>query len=432
MTCSGAPKGMVLMLALASSPALAQRGQGNAQFQRYPFDKWATEDAKPQIAWSVRIDPPRLSPHQRLITGLHVTVAPDEIRKQKGNGPILVFARIEDPGGHRYQTGSQTPMARLHRGDRFLQLDYDVSAFVLPGEYVVSLAVCDGATLQHSFIRQRLHVAPIKPDPLPDSWSGLPAVEFLPDIGAPDSWYLPQVRYGIALPLAAEHPLRVELLVNTTPSELGSPASFRRSMELIVPALKVLTGLNSASEATSVGGTILDLNRRVQAYRQPDLRGADLRREWFELRPSFTELSAASIEAKTLAGQRKTLDFFSGEVDSLLGGHGSGGGEHDRAARVLIVLSAPAFFEHQEAPPLPDLPADPGRRVFFISYSPLASVVQADPASAARPLGQRPLYLFTDDIAHLLKPLGARVFRVSRPEEFRKALGAILDEIAKM
>jgi thiamine pyrophosphate-dependent acetolactate synthase large subunit-like protein len=58
--------------------------------------------------------------------------------------------------------------------------------------------------------------------------------------------------------------------------------------------------------------------------------------------------------------------------------------------------------------------------------------VNAGPDSAGGLAVQRPLNLFTDDLEHVLKPMGARVFRVAKPEEFRKALGAILDEIAKM
>jgi len=44
--------------------------------------------------------------------------------------------------GRRYRTGSQAAMARLHRDDRFLLLDFDASAFILPGDDVVSPAVC--------------------------------------------------------------------------------------------------------------------------------------------------------------------------------------------------------------------------------------------------------------------------------------------------
>jgi hypothetical protein len=200
-------------------------------------------------------------------------------------------------------------------------------------------------------------------------------------------------------------------------------------MELIVPSLKVLAGLDPAGASASVGLTVVDLNRRTRTYERPDLRLADPRRDWFEMRPSF-ELSGAAIDAKTLAGQRKMLDYFAVEATRLLG---SSSGNIGGMAHVLIVLSAPVFFEQQEKSPAPDLPPDPGRRVYYISYSPIANVVEHDPASSSnRVLAQRPLYLFSDDLARMLKPAGARVFRVSRPEEFRKALGAILDEIAEM
>jgi len=435
-------RALIFVWCVCALPAHAQRGFGNfgsfdnARFLRYPFDKWAAENAKPQIRWNVRIDPPRLSPHQRMVAGLHISVDGDEIRRHQNTGPIIMFVRIEDSAGHRYQTGGQRPIALLHRGAQFLDLDYDVSAFLLPGDYFVSLAVCDGRTLEHSFVRRRLHVSAINADPLPDAWNGLPPVEFLPLNGIPDAWYIPQLRSRIRLPIETQRPVRVELLVNTTPSELGSLISFRRNMELVVPSLKVLMGI--APSNGSAGLSIIDLNRRAMSDAQADLLAAD----WPQFRSSFAELSPVTVDAKTLAGQRGMLDYFAREATRLLGPTD----QPDGVAHALIVLSAPVYFTRQDKPPPPpEVPSDPRRRVFYISYSPIAAVVlpgtlpagrsgaaTVDSAPEAGSTIRRPLYIFTDDLEHVLKPMGARVFRVSKPEEFRKALAAILDEIGKM
>ncbi len=397
------------------------RGSASPQFTRYPFDTWASENSKPQIRWSVHIDPARLSPHQRLVTTVHVIVDGAEL-KARQSAQLIGFARIEDSAGHRYQTSNQTVITHLNKGDQYAQLDFTFSAFMVPGDYVVSLAVCDGRTLEHSFTRQNLHVAAIKSDPLPLAWDGLPPVEFVPDTGIPYSWYLPQLRSVVRSPVNNEHPVRIELLLNTTPTELGSLNQFRANMQVVVPSLKVLMGIDPS--AGSVGISIADLNRRILTYQQPQLHVADVGRgnapgrgEWSKLRPVLMDFSASKVDAKTLAGQRKMLDYFSGEVTRLLGP----ADQPLPVPHVVIVLSAPVYFTQQERPPLPDLPPDPGRRVYYIRYT------QFLPRSQE---GQS--YLFTDDLERILKPMGARIFRVMRPEDFRKALGTILGEIAAM
>ena len=107
---------LALTLCALSTTVNAQRGPGNALFLRYPFDKWASENAKPQIKWTTRISPARLSPHQRLLAQLFVTVEADELRKHAGSAQIVVFVRIEDSAGHPYQTSSLTPISQLHQG----------------------------------------------------------------------------------------------------------------------------------------------------------------------------------------------------------------------------------------------------------------------------------------------------------------------------
>ncbi len=429
---------------LFACQATAQRDPANARFLRYPFDKWAAENAKPQINWTVRIAPPHLSPHQRLLAQLHLTVEAGELRKHAGNGQIILFVRMEDAAGHRYQTSGQIPVSQLHQGDRFLQLDYTVSAFVLPGDYSISLAICDSNSLEHTFVRRRLHVAEINSDPLPVIWNGLPSVEFLPPAGNPDAWFLPRLRSFIALPLKTSRPLHVELLVNTTPSTPGSLNMFRQNMELIVPSLRVLTGLSPANG--SVGLSTIDLNRRVISYRQPDLHPANrIWNDWFKLRSAFNEFGGATVDATTLAAQRQMLDYFAEQAAKSLNFNLDPAAQVDESLHVLIVLSAPVFFTQQEKPPPPDLPPDPRHRIFYISYSPTAiaslpgslpagriGLGTADGGPVSGATIHRPLYIFTDDLERVLKPMGARVFRVSKPEEFRKALAAILGEIERM
>ncbi|HVV43956.1 MAG TPA: hypothetical protein VHC72_02095 [Bryobacteraceae bacterium] len=405
---------LLLCLPFAVS-AQAQRG-GAQLFSRYPFDAWAAESAKPGIRWDVDLEGARLTPHQRLSARIRIRVDDSEVRRRQGS-QIVAFIRIEDASGRRYQTASTSWIRPLHEGGAYGDLTVTFAAFFLPGDYVISLAACDPKTLDHSFTRRRYHVGAIRSDPLPDAWKDLPAVEFIQQDFIPYSWYQPQLRSVIRLPVANEKPVRIELLVNITPSNLGSLSQFRNNMQLVIPSMKVLMGIEPASG--SVGLTIADINRQALVYEQPNLlisnigRGAPPgRSEWSHLRPILSDFSTAKVEAQTLAGQHRMLGFISGTLSRLLA--------PPDPPRVLIVLSAPANFSHQQTAPPAELPPDPRRRVFYLRYAPFPPHQRGEWLDA----------MFADDIERILRPQGARIFRITSPEQFRKALAAILREIA--
>src|SRR3569623_1104255 len=252
------PAALLFSLLFAVS-AHAQRG-GNQLFSRYPFDAWAAENAKPGIRWSTDLETARLTPHQRLSARLRIRVDGSE-RKRRPGGQFVAFVRIEDASGGRFQTAVTSWVGPLNSdGD----LTVTFTAFFLPGDYVVSLAVCDPKTLAHSFTRRRYRVAPLKSDPHAVAWKDLPAVEFIQQDFIPYSWYQPQLRSVIRLPVANEKPVRVELLVNITPSNLGSLNQFRGNMEVVIPSMKGLMGIDPA--AGSVGLSIADINRQALVY----------------------------------------------------------------------------------------------------------------------------------------------------------------------
>ncbi|HVW09262.1 MAG TPA: hypothetical protein VHC90_11810, partial [Bryobacteraceae bacterium] len=286
-------KSTALLLSLFFAlTAHAQRG-GSAYFSRFPFDSWAAENAKPGIRWNVELESARLSPHQRLSSTIRIQVDGSELQSRQG-GQIIAFLRIEDASGARFQMANTVWLRPLNKGDSFDRLTATFTAFILPGDYTVSLAVCDPKTLRHSFTRRTYHVAPVKSDPLPDAWRDLPAVEFTQQDSIPYSWYQPQLRSVLRLPAANAKPVRIELLVNITPSDLGSISEFRSNMQVVVPSMKVLMGLNPS--AGSVGLSLADLNLQKMVYEQPDLRIANIGRgaapgrgEWPHLRPIFTD-----------------------------------------------------------------------------------------------------------------------------------------------
>ena len=54
-------------------------------------------------------------------------------------------------------------------------INYAQEAFVLPGDYRVSMVIFDTKTGEHSAMQKMLHVNPLRNDPLPAAWKDLPA-----------------------------------------------------------------------------------------------------------------------------------------------------------------------------------------------------------------------------------------------------------------
>ena len=78
-------------------------------------------------------------------------------------------------------------------------------------------------------------------------------------------------------------------------------------------------------------------------------------------------------------------------------------------------------------------------RVFYIRYKPAPRIIVGRPDDPDLRRGRMPtvdlrtdLLSQIDQLEPLLKPLEPRLFDVSTPEQFRKALAAILAEIAKL
>jgi hypothetical protein len=412
------------------------------RFSDYPFEQWAAAPERSAIRWEVHLLPPQLSVHQRLIERIQTIVPGSELEKRRGRGELVLLVRFEDSDGRHWRAGSRLDLVKVQEGVKSDELTFTTSAFVRPGEYKVLIALIDSETLEHSFTRRTLRVAPLKNDPLPDAWAGLPPVEVLPVVDTPDAWSLPEVKGLLRLPFgskAANTAPRVELLVNTTPSERSpnSAGSLRRNMSVVIPALKALSALNAENRPPSAA--VMDLTRQRIGLDAPNASTLD----WGALGKLLTASNPSVIDAKSLAVQSSMRDYFVREVVRRAGDSGP--------PRWLIVLSGPLTFSKQDETPLPQLAPDPNRHIVYLRFlsafrgGPAAGTtdVQIGPPERVRgptpglgtvlpmPPGRgRSDMLFPDDIEHVLKPMGAQIIVVETPEAFRKIIAGLMTEIA--
>src|SRR5262249_25331034 len=154
-------------------------------------------------------------------------------------------------------------LEKVEEGLKSQDLTCTESVFVLPGEYSVALGIYLTATKEHAIKKDKLRVAPLKTDPLPDSWRDLPPVEFEEVVDPPDRWFLPKEQGKSILPVSPRRPVRVELMANLTPTEMSARryGIQDRNFSFILPALKVLGRMNGPGLTANV--SLLDLSRRT-------------------------------------------------------------------------------------------------------------------------------------------------------------------------
>ena len=413
----------------------AQGGSPDPKIASIPFERWLTEGGQTQIRWTAGVSGGQLSSHQRLLARVTIQLDGVELEKRRGKGQLILFVQFKDGAGRAYQIHQSLELQAVTEAARGQYFVYTQDAFVAPGDYRVTLAVLATATQEHSIVQRTLHVAALKNDPLPEAWRDLPAVEFLSDTATPDAWFLPSVSGRLHLPLETRRPVRIELLVNVTPSEQASAMRRNsRTLGALIPALKVLSQIDARTGSLNIAA--LDLARRRVCFEQDAVRGLD----WPRLKVSLAQADPNVIDVHSLENRGQNAQFFLTEVSRRIAPGGDASAKPPaQPVCILIVLSGPVVFDRGE-----DLhPIQPTNglncRVFYVRYysrpmRPPSAPLPPRSASGRRsiPPTRSASGAEVDYLEQTLKPLKPRLFDVYSPEQFRKMLGALLDEISRI
>jgi len=410
-----------LVILFALCVAVHAQTYRDRYFSRYPFDRWKQEPAISQIRWFVDTPPSRLSIHQRLFVRIHVAFDGREIEKRRGRGEMVLFFELTDKAGRHWRTRDAVDLTGVPKNPSARNLVYTQDAFVLPGDYLLALAGCDSENLEHSFLTRRIHVAPLRNDPLPDASRNLPPVEFLRRDPPPEGWFLPYMRNRVELTAATTRPVHIDLLMNLTASDrvAGSIGAFRRNMSVLVPAFRTLAGVTLSNG--SIDARVLDLSRQV-ALPQTISQG---RLDWRILREPLATQNPGIIDIRSLSSKAEMRQFFRDQILDCLRPR------PENPAEFVIVLSAPVFLEGQNKLENAVVGKNPNQRVFYFRYRPVPQrAVAFDPITedALPPAMALP----SDDIERGLKSLGARVFDILSPGQFRKAIAEVLSALSRL
>ncbi len=434
------PRFAVAFLLSAGAAAIAsQNGSPDPAFATIPFDRWVEEGDQAHMHWTGHVLGVGLSNHQRLEAKVELVVDGNEIARRRGKGYLAMLVQFADSENRVYQTHQALDLQNAKEDSGKSNISYTQSAFVTPGDYRISLAIFDTATGEHSAMRLPLHVNPLKNDVLPDAWRDLPPVEIIRPVDSPDDLFLPNVTGRLHLPLETHRKVQLEILVNASPLAVSEPSPAQqisnRSLASLIPALKTLSSTDVRTGTLSA--TLLDLTTQRVIFQQDSVRELD----WAKLAPALKQAGPNIIDIHALENRRQNAQFFLTEVRRRIGANAPSAGPA-APLPVLIVLSGPmSFSSGEDLHPL-ELGAKPDAEVFYIRYHsipprPITNPYLEETRRLRRPMSQpvrtpdaamEPV----DSLEYTLKPLQPHLFDVYTPEQFRKALSTLLDEIAKL
>ena len=430
---------VALLLVGGAEATLAQGGSPDPAFKTIPFDRWIEEGDSAHIRWTARVLPVELSNHQRWEAKVELQVDGNELVRRRGKGYLLMLVQFSDSDNRVYQTHEAIDLQLVKDDIGKSNISYIPAAFVTPGDYRISLAIFDTATGEHSAMRLPLHVNPLKNDPLPGAWRDLPPVEILQASQSPDDLFLPNITGRLNLPLETRHPVRVEILVNASPVSASEPSQTQqignRSLTSLIPALKALAHADVRNGTLNVA--LLDLTTQQVIFQQDAVHDLD----WPKLGPALKETGPNKIDIHALENRRQNAQFFVTQVRRRIETSAPNGLAN--ALPILIVLSGPMAFSSGEDLHPVELAGKPDGKVFYIRYHSLPPRPVINPflegarngrrTPMSRP-GRAPIAMTepADSLERTLKPLQPHLFDVYTPVDFRKALGTLFDEIARL
>jgi hypothetical protein len=402
---------------------------GLGVFAASPLDGWLAEQDQAHFQWSAKALGGELTPSQRLGAHIDVSVDGNEVAKRRGRGELQMIVRLTTADHRVFESEGTIPLKDAKEDVSRSYVVYTQNALVVPGDYRVDIGMMDSETKEHATLTKTLHVGPLRSDPLPDSWRGVPAVEFVMEGDRPDVWYQPQLTGRLHLRLDTSRPVNVNVILNGAPSVVG--ARFRageatgRMMADLLPALKTISQVELSRGSINVSA--IDVTRREVLYQQEKVDPLD----WTRLRPALLGADPNKIDVRHLSDRSQNPQFF---VEQVRRGVGS-------ADALIVLTGVMAFDSGADRRPI-EPSGKPGAKVFYIRFHPEPLRYQSDEVGLSGRRSRRGggrdnrLALVTqeapDALEPLLKPLQPDVFDVYSPIQFRRALAEIIKEIAKL
>ena len=396
------------MVCGASAGVRAQRP--DPFFNQTQFAQWAGEGPQEEVPWKVHAESTGLSVYQRLSAKVVAEVEGRYLKGRTTPGDLVAQLQLTDHDGRVYRDHS---ILTIDKGKQDVRKGafFAWNLFMLPGDYDLVLSLIDKTNGKRNYAHRNLRIDRLGKDPLPEAWRDLPAVEFLRVGDPPDSYFHPDSWSRLRLPLTSQHPVRIEVLATLTGTgrAMVSHRAYDFNLTSLLPILKTFSQMEVSNGALNV--EVLDLVRRKVSFEQDDARNLD----WPRLKEAVTRADPTKIDVHALQDAKHTAAFLRQEVARRL----NDGKDGPQATPVLVVISSAAFFDSLDDINDTLLPKECNCAVYYICYSP----------AGMRYRVSRPQF---DNVKRVLKPLPVKGHYAETPQDLRRVMAEILDDVAKM
>jgi hypothetical protein len=443
---------MLVLLGLNAGPAtLAQTPEPTIEsvFAEALFDKWLAEGPHQQVPWEVRTSAHFLSIHQRLIANIEVQVSGTELVKRHTDDHITLLVQVTDKAGATNRNFGVLELSNMKPEMNKSDVVFSWEAFALPGDYIVDVALYDKVTGEHNLFRGKLRVDPLKNDPLPDAWQGLPSFEFWSTKREGlDFLFHSDVEGRLHLPLKTKRPVRLELLADVSPSDIfkGSIAAYEQYLAVALPTFKAFSQISVSNG--SIHLATLDLLQRRVSFKQDD--GKDM--DWPRLKATLAPTNGPGVvSVSDLKEHRQSPVFLREELVRRISAPSEPEAPQTKETlHVFVLIGSPMdLYSFPDLPPI-ELGKESNYIFYYLQYQFLDQrrLTAADffsqrgfpgsnsgtrhrPKSEASQVG-RGLNGAIGNVQKMLKPLKVHAFKVHTADDVRHALAKVLAEIAEM
>jgi hypothetical protein len=218
------------------------------------------------------------------------------------------------------------------------------------------------------------------------------------------------------LPLASRRPVKLEVLLDMSPSAeifRGSFGYYNNYLAVALPMFKVFSQIAPSNGSRSAAA--LDLIERRVPFEQNDGKDVD----WQNLRKALSpDNGPGTVSVKNLQNRRQSPVYLREEIlHRLKAADDPAGKPGEKPLHVFILIGTPMDF--YVFPRLPEI--ETGNEEDCVIYYLQSEFVDRHGITGA-----------IGNVEKMLKPLKIRSFEVRSADDVRKALGRILGELGKM
>jgi hypothetical protein len=410
---------LLVLLFFSSALATSQQAEEpttDSVFADAPFDKWQTERPRQDVPWGVRMSADRLSFHQRLIANIQVQVPGQELVKRSHDERIVLLVQVINGQGVSFRDYGLLELDQLKPEAKGSDVEFAWQAFAVPGQYEVSVALWDKKSGEHNFLRRLFHVGAYKNDPMPEMWRGLDAFEFWgTKRDGPEFMFHSDIEGRLHLPLATRRPVKLEVLLDMSPSAeifRGSYGYYNHYLSAALPMFKVFSQITPSNGSRSAAA--LDLIQRRIPFEQHDNKDLD----WQSLSKALSpDNGPGMVSVKDLQNRRQSPVYLREEIVRRLKAGDPAGKPGERPLHIFILIGSP--MDMYVFPKLPEI--ETGNEEDCVIYYLQYEFVERHGITGA-----------VGNVEKMLKPLKIRSFEVRSADDVRRGLAKIMAEVGRL